>query len=668
MKKIVLTSISFAIASTIKLWGVPVNPTPYEVTLPDGTVQTVTPVGDEYFHYFLTEDGKPVIKENDGFFYHLGSDEKGELVNTKIKAFSPEGKEFVKSADFTLISEAIKSANISQRNNRKIKANAYGYENTSFPTKGELRGIAVLVEYQDKKFTIPDPLDSYTRMLNEEGYSDYDATGSARDWYLASSNGQFQPTWDVYGPITLDREESYYGANSAGWASDVRPYYMAIEACQQLDDTVDFTIYDNDGDGFIDNIYIFYAGYGENSRYGSSSGVWPHSSDVCAETGQNYEFDGVILNHYACNQELNDGKYMDGIGVFCHEFSHVLGLPDLYDRAQSFYTCGRWDTMCQGPYNNLNRTPPLLSSPERYLLGWIEPREITGDPQNVILDFIGSNDACYIQTENEYEFFFFENRQQIGWDAYIPGHGMLVWHLDLTPGRWTGHFVNSDPNHQCLDLVEADGNPFENTTADDAFPLHLSSGYSKTDFTDEGRPNMKSWAGEPQNKPITQITEDLGMIYFKVCGGVDEILPVEAYEAKDITSESFLASWSEAYKGCEYILSVFSKDESGEPVYVKGYEKRYAGTLSQVNVMGLEGSTTYYYRVTAYDPGFKIYSELSNVIEVTTLPNEDAGMELTVENPSDVEYYNMQGIRIDNPAPGQILIMKKGKTTRKVRI
>ncbi|MCH5237270.1 MAG: fibronectin type III domain-containing protein, partial [Muribaculaceae bacterium] len=168
--------------------------------------------------------------------------------------------------------------------------------------------------------------------------------------------------------------------------------------------------------------------------------------------------------------------------------------------------------------------------------------------------------------------------------------------------------------------------------------------------------------------PITQITEDFGMIYFKVCGGVDEILPVEAYEAKDITFDSFVASWSEAYKGCEYILSVFSKDESGEPVYVKGYEKRYVGTLSQVSVTGLEGSTIYYYRVSAYDPGFKIYSDYSNVVEFTTLPADDAGVGIVTENSAEVEYYNLQGVRVENPATGQILIMKKGNSTRKIKI
>ena len=168
---------------------------------------------------------------------------------------------------------------------------------------------------------------------------------------------------------------SYYGENDYR-GDDSNPQKMAIEACQQLDATVDFSEYDRDNDGYIDNVYIFYAGRGEASG-GSSSTVWPHSWEVSAVESQTYYFDNVILNRYACGNEW-EGDKPDGVGTFIHEFSHVLGLPDLYSTSySSAFTPGSWSAMDYGPYNNNGCTPPLYSVFEicsrldnSYRIGW----------------------------------------------------------------------------------------------------------------------------------------------------------------------------------------------------------------------------------------------------------------------------------------------------------
>ena len=320
-----------------------------------------------------------------------------------------------------------------------------GLFDTGFPSKGEQKGLVVLVEYKDVKFTHNDPYSYFNRMLNEDGFSDYGGTGCAAEYFRECSDNQFRPKFDVYGPITLSQNMSYYGGNDYS-GNDKNPQKMAIEACQQLDATVDFSEYDRDGDGFIDNVFIFYAGRGEASG-GSSNTVWPHSWNVTAAEYTSYIFDGVQLDRYACSNEW-EGSRPDGVGTFIHEFSHVMGLPDLYATSYtSAFTPGGWSVLDHGSYNNGGCTPPLYSAYERYSLGWITPQVLDG-PASVRLNSIGSNQACIIPTGDENEFFLIENRQKTSWDKYIPGHGMLVWHVDYDAYVWRQNTVNNNADHQ----------------------------------------------------------------------------------------------------------------------------------------------------------------------------------------------------------------------------
>ena len=251
---------------------------------------------------------------------------------------------------------------------------------------------------RDVSFTLQNPLDYFTKMVNEEGFNDYGGTGSARDYYLECSGGQFSPTFDVYGPITLSNDREYYGGNNES-GKDLNPAMMALEACTQLDATVDFTEYDRDGDGYIDNVFLFYAGEGEAAGGGADT-VWPHSWTLEAATGSTPVFDGVKLNRYACTNEWQKNR-PDGVGTFIHEFSHVMGLPDLYATSYTgAFTPGAWSTMDHGSYNNNGCTPPLFSVFERYALGWITPQQIY-EPKSAKLNSISSNEAFIIKTAKE---------------------------------------------------------------------------------------------------------------------------------------------------------------------------------------------------------------------------------------------------------------------------
>ncbi len=495
--------------------AVPAKPGLITVRQADGTELLVRIIGDEHHHYYLTEDGHLLINDHDTYYYGdvnaAGAIVSSHIVARPAASRSAEAVSFLNSVDATRVKAALSRKRAAAAPSRVPMRNV-GLFDTGFPSKGDQKGLVILVEYTDVKFTHKTPLDYFSRMLNEDGFSDYGGTGCAAEYFRESSMGQFRPQFDVYGPITLSNKMSYYGGNDSD-GNDKYPWKMVTEACQQLDATVDFSEYDRDGDGYIDNVFIFYAGRGEASG-GSANTVWPHSWNITAADSRSYVFDGVRLDRYACSNEW-EGSRPDGVGTFIHEFSHVMGLPDLYATDYSTaFTPGEWSVLDYGPYNNDGCTPPIYSIYERYALGWIEPTVIDG-PATIRLDNVMENKGCIIPTKRANEFFLLENRQQTGWDTFIPGHGMLVWHVDYNSYIWAQNTVNNNASHQYVDLEEADNIRSDYTRAGDAFP-----GTSKvTSFTDTTTPSMKTWTGAKLNLPITDITETDGIIMFNVAGG-----------------------------------------------------------------------------------------------------------------------------------------------------
>lgn len=503
-----------ALAAALAVSAVPARRGARTVMQPDGSVITCFTVGDERAHYcFAAADSSLLATGDDGLMTYARLAADGTVVSTGIAA--RDGLRCPRAARLADLASLTPRATRSRA--ARVPANML---TTTFPSQGEPRALVVLVEFPDKKFTVDNPRGHFEAMLNAEGYDLYGNIGSARDYFIACSSGKFAPVFDVYGPVTLANNAAYYGRNDSN-GDDLYPHEMAIEAADLLDDQIDFTVYDTDNDGKVDNIYVFYAGMGEADTSNQPNLVWPHSYDLSA-MGATVKHDGVTLDHYATSNELNAAGEPAGISTFCHEFSHVLGLPDLYATTyNSSYTPGEWTILDAGSYNGPGEggnVPPLYTAFERLSMGWIEPREI-GEPADITLRPLGDNDACIISTARNNEFFLFENRQQHGFDAYIPGHGMLVWHIDYNREFWNYNMVNNLPNHQYVDLEEADNsrNEYKRSRASEAFP----GTRGVTSFTDDTAPSMKSWNGTAQNKPITGIAEAGGLITFKVSGGAD---------------------------------------------------------------------------------------------------------------------------------------------------
>jgi len=578
--------------------AVPAKPGLLTVKQADGSALNVRLVGDERSHFYLSEDGYLLANDNDTYYY-ANVNASGTIIRSDIRATAASlrdrtAHDYLRQVDMERVYKAM-SSRASQRRMKSPMRGPGLFPGNHFPSKGEQKAIVVLVQYTDVKMSLDNAHDYFHRMLNEPGFSDYGGTGSAVDFFTENSSGQFIPQFDVYGPLTLAHDMAYYGGND-WYGNDQRPEQMVIEACQQLDATVDFSEYDRDGDGFIDNVFVFYAGRGEADG-GSANTVWPHSWDITSATDEPYIFDGVQLDRYGCSNEWA-GSRPDGVGTFVHEFSHVMGLPDLYATSYTgAFTPGSWSALDHGPYNNDGRTPPLYSAFERYALGWLDPLPVDG-PLNATLHPIDSNRAGIIKTAGDNEFFLLENRQQTGWDAYIPGHGMLIWHVDYNSDVWNANTVNNSSGHQYVDIEEADGTRNEYSRDGDSFPGTAG----KTSFTDNTTPSMLTWSRQRLNLPITDIAESTdGVITFKVCGGREPLSPTDALEAIDITAESFTAVWAGHNNGDKYVLDVYTRDANGNKTYVTGYQSLNVGPVTEYDVTGLEPETDYFYTVSVGD-------------------------------------------------------------------
>ncbi|MDE7402128.1 MAG: M6 family metalloprotease domain-containing protein [Muribaculaceae bacterium] len=533
------TAGAFFCLAAVSALAVPAKPGLMTYTDADGHSIELRLVGDERFHQYFTPEGLPVA-EKDGRWFYSDIDQEGLLVISDVNAATSA---VAPAIDIKGLPERMaKRAALSPKFNAdsrkfshlKAQYSASGnvqspypmgpglFPDLHFPSCGDQKAIVILVEYQDVKFSDPyrnnvTAHDYFNRMLNEDNFSDYGATGSAAQFFRENSNNVFRPEFDLYGPLTLAHERKYYGANDR-YGDDIAAHEMVIEACEQLDDVIDFTEYDRDGDGIVDNVFLFYAGKGEASGGGRDT-VWPHSFNLDDAGYPDVYFDGVKIYTYGVTCEW-EGNRPDGVGTFVHEFSHVMGLPDLYaTNYASSFTPGAYSTLDSGPYNNDGMTPPMYGAFERYALGWVAPK-VLDNPGDVVLKPIAENECAIIPTDKDSEFFLLENRQQKGWDKYIPGHGMLIWHIDYVNKIWQNNSVNNSSSHQYVDIEEADNIKTSASQSGDTFPGVKNI----TSFTSSTAPGLVAWNGVGINRPITDIAETPeGNITFRVGGEMSKV-------------------------------------------------------------------------------------------------------------------------------------------------
>ena len=499
-------------------------PHPITVTQPDGSTLTIRIHGDEFGHYRTTEDGFKIKKNTKGFFVY--DNINSELVNNTAEIIARDASKRTISERALL--QTIKANDV----NKLQRTKAEGIQRSmkvqkAFPLTGNPKSLVILVNFSDKNYVVTTPQTAFTNLLNQSGYSVNGGTGSARDYFMASSFGKFSPQFDVVGPFTLPKTLDYYGKNDAD-DYDTNPQQMIIDACTLANNNgVDFTQYDVDNDGMVDNIFVYFAGYNE-AEGGAANTVWPHRWSLADYTTK---FDGKTIYDYACTSELNGetGSNMCGIGTFCHEFGHVLGLPDYYhttDETGSKSTLDDWHIMDAGAYNNEGRTPPTYTAYDRFFLGWFTPEQVSTASDLTLLPLYqgitqpaNTNQQAYLLSATTHnmnganptpkEFFMVEYRKKTGWDSYLPGEGMLIWHVDYDDAAWND---NSPNNYTGSTQTAANHMRFY------LQPLSGSSTTPGAAFT-TGSFTPTTWSGTNIGREITSIQKNTNNVTFKLMGG-----------------------------------------------------------------------------------------------------------------------------------------------------
>ncbi len=458
------------------------------ITLADGSQMKVELVGDEHHHYFI--------------------DAKGNAYTEDVKT-----KKFVMRTKAEI--EKARNSNLKARfSARRSPRKAIGEKDHSL-FRGKKKGLVILVNFKDKKFNAKHTKAMFHDIANKVGYNEGNFKGSVKDYFLAQSEGKFELDFDVVGPVEVSRNMSYYGGNDV-YGNDKNPDEMVREACDLIKDSVNYKDYDWDDDNVVDQVFIIYAGYNE-AQGGPTSTIWPHEWELGAG-GDTKVYNGITVNTYGCSSELagGSGNNIDGIGTMCHEFSHCLGFPDFYDTNYGgHYGMGEWDLMNSGSYNGDSFTPAGYTSYEKMTCGWLKPIELK-DPKRIEgMKAMSEGGESYIiyNDKNKNEYYMLENRQKTGWDAELPGSGLLIIHADYDRMAWENNIVNTVVNysyasndHERFTIFHADNNSSSYSSDYDAYPAKGNNSLTAT-----SKPAAKLYNGGRtktvnMNKDITNIT------------------------------------------------------------------------------------------------------------------------------------------------------------------
>lgn len=543
----------FLMAATysIVLQAAKAHPGPFTVTQSDGTQVTVKIHGDEDFHYYTTLDGVILFRDsNDYFVASIGNN--GEIVSSGQLAHNASDRS---DNETSVISKQDKTKFFAFATKKRDKAKANRtalVENnkTLFPHEGNPKVLVVLAEFSDVKFTVNEPKKAFDQYLNAqrgeiENLGNYNTrnAGSVAQYFDDASFGKFRPQFDVVGPITLEKELEHYGAGNDNMEEFIP------DVCKKVDEEVNFADYDQNNDGKVDLIYVIYAGYSQGMNDNPEYFIWPKSGTLI--NWETYKVDGKSLYRYGVSNELNynpgykkdsTGKelfYINGIGLFCHEFSHCMGMPDLYaTKAATEETQNSnnqemeyWSIMDLGTYLQGGYVPVAYTAWEREFFGWMDIEDITDARAQVIeMKAIDKGGKAYrirnTNDESGNEYYILENIQKYGWNYYQFGQGMLAIHVDYDPNIFSlrSNSVNNTLGHPRMTVLAADGMLLNENSGDytpefivaqaggDPFP-----GTSNvTALTDETSVRPIIYTGERFGKPIYDIMESAdGIITFK---------------------------------------------------------------------------------------------------------------------------------------------------------
>ena len=446
---------------SLTTWAAKAESIPVQVRQADGSVVTVILRGDEHINWYTTLDGVLLVQGADNNYYIGKVEKSGNLIATKQLAHEAHTRS---QAELNLIAKQDKEKFFAYVNKiAEESENAYdnspltrgpiidsGYGGVPyFPHTGSPKALVILAEFQDTTFTIQDTKKVFTNyLMNEDHFSDkrYNQDQNykgVRGYFKDCSYGKFTPVFDVVGPIKLPKAHAVYGAGND------RMDLLLADACAAVDGMVNFADYDANNDGIVDLVYVIYAGHSANTSGNKDTNIWPKSGTITISN----KFDGKSIRRYGVSNELNgsektskNNKKINGIGLFCHEFSHTLGLPDIYAyntdaENQDNQGMEYWDIMDGGTGIRGGRVPASYLAWEREVMGWMNIDELKNDITINNLKSIDNGGKAYkiVNPKNSNEYIVLQSIQKgawnQGWGDNTYGKGLFAYRISYKSGK-----------------------------------------------------------------------------------------------------------------------------------------------------------------------------------------------------------------------------------------
>ena len=507
-RKLLLAILAAVLCSGMAM-AAPAKPQPFTHVQSDGTTVTLMMGGGEFNHSLMTTDGLTVAQAMNGDYCYKAAGSLSDVLA------HDQGQRDIKETAFVA---AYRNQMTLDAGARRMPRRTDENASPQVPTLGSPRIPIILVNYSDVQFIDEDPVATFQNQFNMMDYS-------CLHYFESQSRGLFSPRFEILGPVNLPKSREYYGGNVRRYGQEVDQQLgtMIYDACTGIADGVDFSDYDNDGDGYVDVVVVLYAGVGEAQAWRLvPECVWPCQWDMqesldwgCSITGP-FQLDGVTINKYAVFNELegnnNYSTNIDGVGTFCHEFGHCLGLPDFYATSGGgVYGMNTWDIMDNGCYLNNGYRPCGYTSYERHFMGWMDLIDPVENTQYTMLP-LNTADGTAVKVTNDAnpdEYYLLEYRVKTGWDEFLSSEGIMVLHVDYDKTAWDNNVPNNDRNHPRMSLIPADNLLSSSTNKNDLWP------YGGLDsLTNNSIPAATVYTGGYMNKPITGMAVADGVASF----------------------------------------------------------------------------------------------------------------------------------------------------------
>jgi len=575
------------------------DPEPRKIVQADGTSIVIKIIGDEWFHYTTTLDDYRIIKNAKGIYEYVTVLKSGKIIPSGFKANSASERGM---GEQNYLKNSSKLLGINENSYLKAREKYFPSSklkslstSTGFPKIGNKKLLVILANFSDKD-TIYSKV-QFNNLMNQTGYN---SIGSFKDYYEENSKAKLSISSVTTKWVKLNKTHDYYG-NSIG-----EFIYDAIVAANNQG--VNFSEFDNDSDGAVEGVIVVHQGRGQEVT-DNPSDIWSHAYSLSSYgySVAQRTIGGLVFDNYVTVPELNSfSTEMTTVGVVCHEFGHLLGLPDYYDTNGDVYGyfdgTGKWDLMAVGAYNGVKKgeSPSHMNGHSKIELGWASAQTIAIPSPQTLAPVETNGQLLKYYTTSPSEYYLLENRIKAGFDAALPGEGLIIYHVDqaFIDAKRGSNIVNVG-THLGL-YIKAAGGIINSSNC--SFPGTLS----KTDFTDFSFPSSLAWDGSSTNKSVTNIIQLANDITFDFMS-LQDGAPL-SFSVASPDYQSVQLNWLSAVENYPVLLVYNTTNTFGIPVNGTTYSAGqtipsgggtvlYAGSNLSFLHSGLTEKTKYYYRL-----------------------------------------------------------------------